>query len=54
MNSDHSSSHTEPVAKKPYSAPQVTDLGAIGELALGGSGIIGEAMKGGPNMMKHP
>lgn len=55
MNSDHSSSlHTESAAKKAYSAPQVTDIGAIGELALGGSGVIAENMSGGPNMMKHP
>lgn len=55
MDSHGSSpSHVEQAAKKAYSAPQVTDLGAIGQLSLGGSGFIRETMPGGPNMMKHP
>ncbi len=45
--------HVEQVAKKAYSTPQVMDLGAIGQLSLGGSGLIMEnaAMT---NMMKRP
>jgi hypothetical protein len=46
--------HEEQTAKKPYSTPQLVDLGAIGQLSLGGSGIIRENMPGGPNRMKHP
>jgi hypothetical protein len=45
---------TEPAAKKTYSTPELTDLGTIGQLSLGGSGAIRENMPGGPNRMKHP
>jgi hypothetical protein len=44
----------EQAAKKAYSAPQLTDLGAIEQLALGGSGAMMENMPGGPNMTKRP
>jgi len=54
MDSRSSSPLPEQPAKETYSAPQVTDLGAIGQLSLGGSGMNPENRPGGPNMMKHP
>lgn len=41
-------------AKTAYSSPRLEDLGSIEEIALGGFGSMQEAMKGGPNLMKHP
>ena len=43
----------EEAKKKVYSAPQVTDLGAIEQLSLGGSGPVMEGMQM-TNRMKRP
>jgi hypothetical protein len=54
MDSPRSSpSQKEPAAKKPYSAPKLTDLGAIEKLSMAGSGAQAEGM-GSTNVKRHP
>jgi hypothetical protein len=50
---DPLSQQRETLTKKPYSTPELTDLGAIGQIALGGVGSVAE-MAMMTAAMKHP
>jgi hypothetical protein len=54
MDSSRPTPAPEPLSsKKPYSTPELTDLGAIEQLALGGSGPVSEGRQM-VNRMKKP
>jgi hypothetical protein len=53
MDSIHTSPSQEEQAKKPYSAPQLVDLGAVEELSMAGAGSQTEG-PGSTNRKKKP
>lgn len=51
--SNHPSSETQHVEKKPYSDPILADLGSIQQLSLGGTGPTRENAMTKTNSKKH-